>query len=278
MEFTEPWKNSDQVLVVEERDLHVHRCVLSLCSPVFDRMFNSDFKEKTCKRIELPEKKYDELVEMLQVIYDRRKEITDDNFCFLLSLADEFQIDQLRDECIKHIRLANKTGITALKYMNVIKRFDIKDLDDECLTELQKIPNEEIIQNYHFEVLHDSTKLEIITERAKYLERVISQHKKSIQPFVEYIYNRAYDGYVKYLHDQGLQESMFTICEKSEKHVNKRMGQNFDFHCESCRKRVKIGKKFAINTKEISDMLERLYISQYEDETEVLKRDENLKC
>ena len=76
MDFSSAWKNSDQILVVEDDEFHVHRCMLSLWSPVFDRMFHSHFKEKTSERIELKMKKSCEVREMLKVMYDRTKQIT----------------------------------------------------------------------------------------------------------------------------------------------------------------------------------------------------------
>ena len=45
-DFTQPWKFSDVVLVVESERLHVHRAVLALCSPVFEKMFTSEFQDK----------------------------------------------------------------------------------------------------------------------------------------------------------------------------------------------------------------------------------------
>lgn len=75
-DFSKPWNHSDQILCVEEHELHVHRCVLSLSSPVFDRMFNSGFKESTSEKVTLHNKKYTEIREMLEIMYDRRKQVT----------------------------------------------------------------------------------------------------------------------------------------------------------------------------------------------------------
>ena len=75
LNFESPWNMSDIVLVAEEKKFHSHRCVLSLWSPVFDRMFNGDFREKNSKEITLPGKKASEIHEMLELIYDRRKQI-----------------------------------------------------------------------------------------------------------------------------------------------------------------------------------------------------------
>ena len=43
-DFTQPWKFSDVVLVVEDQKFHVHRAVLAVCSPVFEEMFTSEFQ------------------------------------------------------------------------------------------------------------------------------------------------------------------------------------------------------------------------------------------
>ena len=49
--FSAPWQNSDAVLVVEEKELHVHSNILSIASPHFDKMFNGNFKEAQTKRV-----------------------------------------------------------------------------------------------------------------------------------------------------------------------------------------------------------------------------------
>ncbi|XP_066933601.1 uncharacterized protein [Clytia hemisphaerica] len=67
--FSKPWQNSDAVLIVEDRELHVHSMILSLASPVFDSMFNGSFKEAESKRVELAGKSYDLLEHLLKIIY-----------------------------------------------------------------------------------------------------------------------------------------------------------------------------------------------------------------
>lgn len=185
----------------------------------------------------------------------------DDNFNFLLLLADEFQMDQLHEVCVKHIKLANKYGINALKYMYAVKRFNINNLQEECVNELANIRSEELLQYEGFQILDDITKLAITTARVKQLETIIRKYKQSTEPLVGYLYNRANDGYVKFLQEQQLDDSIFTKCDGQECHKNKKMGQNFDFECKLCRKRIKLGKRFLVNTIEISEMLDRLYVS-----------------
>ena len=67
--FDEAWQNSDAVLVVEEKQLHVHSTILSLASPVFDKMFNGDFKEAQNKQVCLQGKSYQMVEHLLKLIY-----------------------------------------------------------------------------------------------------------------------------------------------------------------------------------------------------------------
>lgn len=47
-DFEENSLRSDFTLIVEGTKLYVAKNILSLASPVFDRMFRSDFKEGSC--------------------------------------------------------------------------------------------------------------------------------------------------------------------------------------------------------------------------------------
>ena len=185
--------------------------------------------------------------------------IIDDNFDYLLELSDEFQMDQLRSQCIKYIINADKTGINAIKYLSVARRFNIENVEENCLQEVVNMPNETLTTSEEYQQLDDNTKLAIITEKSKYQEDMISQYKQTLTPFIEYIYNRANDGYVYFLREQGLTESIFTRCDQQDDHQNKRMGQKFDYRCSLCRKRVTTAKEFTVNTKEICEKLETLY-------------------
>ncbi|XP_066918174.1 uncharacterized protein [Clytia hemisphaerica] len=67
--FTQPWKNSDVVLVAEEKEIHVHSTTLSMVSPVFEAMFNGSFKESKTKKVTLEGKSYDTLMYVMKMIY-----------------------------------------------------------------------------------------------------------------------------------------------------------------------------------------------------------------
>ena len=43
-DFTQPWKHSDIVFLVEDQRIHANKAVLSMWSPVIEAMFTGDFK------------------------------------------------------------------------------------------------------------------------------------------------------------------------------------------------------------------------------------------
>ena len=64
-----PAETSDVVLEVEGRELHANRAVLAHYSPVFGKIFFSDFKEKDQSKVPLPGKSYDEMANFFNVLY-----------------------------------------------------------------------------------------------------------------------------------------------------------------------------------------------------------------
>ena len=57
------------VLIVEEQELHVHRLILTLLSPVFKAMLDGHFKEASEDKITLEGKNYQSMVLFLKVLY-----------------------------------------------------------------------------------------------------------------------------------------------------------------------------------------------------------------
>ena len=119
--FSQPWRSSNLVLVVEGRKFHVHRDVLIVCSPVFEAMLSSDFKEKSALEIPLPEKKAEEIEQLLEAIYpDRGFRIAKENCFSLLALSFEYQIDLLTARCESFICAWYKKDMTADEDMELI--------------------------------------------------------------------------------------------------------------------------------------------------------------
>ena len=148
--FSEPWKFSDVVLVVEGQKLHVHRSTLAIWSPVFDTMFTSDFKEKNSVEIPLPGKKANEMKLLLQIMYDtswNRSIMTEENCYFLLDLAHEYQIAsiiQLCEDFLVSMVKGKKTDKDVLTVLLVGQKYELKTLLQSCVSEARNLSLNEL--------------------------------------------------------------------------------------------------------------------------------------
>ena len=141
--FSEPWKLSDVVLVVEDQRFHVHRGTLAFWSPVFERMFTTDFKEKDNAEISLPGKKASEFDEMLQMMYPSLEEklITKRNCYFLFKLAHEYEIDSIGQKCVNFMvsMVKDRTENDVLGMLVYAQRYQIESLISTCIYEARRL-------------------------------------------------------------------------------------------------------------------------------------------
>ncbi|KAH3846126.1 hypothetical protein DPMN_088421 [Dreissena polymorpha] len=144
---------ADVILVVEDVRIPVIKIVLSLVSPVFRAMFESEFKEKNLKEISLPGKKLGPFLHFLNWIYpDIRATVTAQNAFPNARLASEYQVKQLTEECDECLwRYANacifsetkqpdRRGLysetksfDALHYLHLAEQFGLKKLANICV-------------------------------------------------------------------------------------------------------------------------------------------------
>ncbi|XP_068748502.1 BTB and MATH domain-containing protein 36-like isoform X2 [Montipora capricornis] len=141
--FSEPWKLSDVVLVVEDQRFHVHRGTLAFWSPVFERMFTTDFKEKDNAEISLPGKKASEFEEMLQMMYPSLEEklITQRNCYFLFELAHEYQIDSIAQKSVNLMvsMVKSRKEDDVLGMLVYAQKYEIKSLISTCIYEARTL-------------------------------------------------------------------------------------------------------------------------------------------
>ena len=147
-EFSKSWEQSDVVLLVEGQQFHVHRVILAMISPVFSRMFSSDFKEKDADKIPLPEKKAAEIREMLLVIYPSFcKPVNEINLHFLLPLSREYQITVLTQKCedclLRVIEKEDEIG-PLLENLIIAQNYTLERVKSECVNKTQKLSIEEV--------------------------------------------------------------------------------------------------------------------------------------
>ena len=190
-DFTQPWKFSDVVLVVEDQKFHVHRAVLAVCSPVFEKMFTSEFQgngakqhvhravravpfpvyEGMCtsefqgkgeKEIPIPGKMGSEIMELLQIIYPSVEEkLTEENCYRLLRLADEYQMKAIVHRCENFIvEKINKSKQEVLVELVFAQTYNLQKLKRKCIQQaqyfsLEELKNDNVYDQIHFENIKD---------------------------------------------------------------------------------------------------------------------------
>lgn len=199
-DFSEPWEQSDVVLLVEEKKFHVHRLMLSMCSPVFSRMFSADFKEKDADEITLPDKKAAEIREMLLVIYPVScKQVDDINLHFLLPLAQEYQINMLTKKCedylLRRMESKERNDRTqtlwseeskidfTLETLIVAQTYSLERLSTECINKTQNLSNEKLRSHEWYKQINPLSQLRMIEFQVVRLEEELKVAKTKISNF-----------------------------------------------------------------------------------------------
>ena len=91
--------------------------VLYPCGHQCLKRFSSEFREKTERETPLSGKNATEIKEMLLVIYPTSKAISENNCYSLLSLAREYQMEQLTERCEKSLLQREKTPHQAIDFL-----------------------------------------------------------------------------------------------------------------------------------------------------------------
>ena len=142
-DFLEPWKLSDLVLVVEDQKFHVHRGILAFWSPVFEKMFTSEFKEKNKDEIPLPGKKAREIQTFLLMMYPsvEEKQVTKANCYFLFELAHEYQIESIARKCEAQMASMVKKRMEndVLDMLIYGQKYELKTLISTCIYEARHL-------------------------------------------------------------------------------------------------------------------------------------------
>ena len=150
-DFLVPWKLSDVVLVVEDQKFHVHRSFLAVWSPVFEKMFTSEFKEKNSDEIPLPGKKASEIKQLLYMMYPslEEKQVTKENCYFLLELAYEYQIESIVEKCQSFMvfMVKEKMEDDVLAMLIYGQKYQLKTLISACIDAARRLSLKEMKQH-----------------------------------------------------------------------------------------------------------------------------------
>ena len=93
----------DTSLVVEGERIPVHRLVLSACSAYFRAMFTSNMAEANSKEVPLHEVNVSTVKAIVDFAYTAQINLDDDNVQELLSAANRYQIEPIKEECSRYL-------------------------------------------------------------------------------------------------------------------------------------------------------------------------------
>ncbi|KAI1702194.1 BTB/POZ domain-containing protein [Ditylenchus destructor] len=99
---------SDIVLVVGNAQIPAHKQLLSYFSEFFNNMFQSEFKESRESEITLEEVRYEEMVELLSIIYPSDYTINETNIATIVKMADRFIMPIILERCKQELKNSNK--------------------------------------------------------------------------------------------------------------------------------------------------------------------------
>ena len=186
LDFSKPWKMSDVVLLVEGQRFHVHRNVLALWSPVFEKMFTSNFSEKKKGEIRLPGKGAASVKSLLLMIYPPSKEeVTSENWNGILELAHEYQINSIVNKCEEFLKetLSRNDEIDVISTLILAQNFKLESLRERCIVSSMDLTLKEIQDHELFDEIEMENYIEVldINIRLKQFRKENSPSKETLQ-------------------------------------------------------------------------------------------------
>lgn len=85
----------------EKKKIAANKCLLAIASPVFERMFYGNLKEPG--DIQIVDATHDAFLEFLQFFYCDKFELSTENICEVLTLADKYDVAGLINLCIQFL-------------------------------------------------------------------------------------------------------------------------------------------------------------------------------
>lgn len=138
---------ADVTFLVGNERIPAHSCLISRC-PAFSVMFNAAFREGREKVVELKDVSADTFMAFLAYTYGSfvsLESLTD--ALELLSLADRFLLQQLKDLCGRYITENSGTPDGLLNHHNI---WTVLEIADQCrLDDLKKASIDYIARNFH---------------------------------------------------------------------------------------------------------------------------------
>ena len=187
--FTKPWNGSDVILVVQDIQLHVHKSILSLQSPVFRAMFNGQFKEATAEQVVLTGKTHKWILQFLRLLYpanmikNGKVVISDENVFEILKLADEYQASNVISQCLAEITLTKGNVMQLLPYAIRYDESAVKRLNEKIGSSISAKALGERVQEFS----DGKVARELLVSKGCHLESVLLKSCKVLKSLLSFI-------------------------------------------------------------------------------------------
>lgn len=123
---------SDVTIVAEGKSLHLHKCMLTTFSDVFEAMFRNDMKEKNQNIVKIEDVKYEVLQELFRFIYTGEVKKLDKMVMELFIAAEKYHIEHLKALC-EETMVDNLTKDNAIDYLNFAITNDAQHLKADAI-------------------------------------------------------------------------------------------------------------------------------------------------
>ena len=148
-------------------------------------MFTADFKEKTAQVLPLPEKKASEIREMLLVIYPTSaKQIDENNYYFLLNLAQEYMMKMLFGKCEEYLmhclNWPRQSPVLCLDLLDVAQEYRLEKLEMLCIDKARKLRFRELKNASMYAKINLSNFQQIVEAMIQQLESDIQQLEREL--------------------------------------------------------------------------------------------------
>ncbi|XP_041370461.1 BTB and MATH domain-containing protein 36-like [Gigantopelta aegis] len=176
--FGKPSEDTDVVLVVEERKLHVNKAILSSASPVFSKMFHGEFREKSKEEIPLPSKSCRDFLAFLLCLYPNTlDDVTYENIEVILPLAQEYLVKSLMKKCdvfllgiLRQSKYETVSNKELVRITFLADKFNLVDTLKKAVEMAASRPNIQLKKEPGFAEISDKTKVEILSRRCDLVE------------------------------------------------------------------------------------------------------------
>ncbi|KAL3881865.1 hypothetical protein ACJMK2_028257 [Sinanodonta woodiana] len=174
-DFTIKFAWSDLELEVESKTLFVTRGFLGMISPVFRRMFKSEIKGNEPKIINLPDKKYEDVLTFLRcTIPWPSVKVTNANILQILPLAHEYRIAGLLEDCCNCLMQQINGRIEAERTCEIYHlsdKYGLKNVTEKCITKFMSTPTDEFIDLQLFNTIPSDIRYRVLYGILKGFER-----------------------------------------------------------------------------------------------------------